>query len=108
MKMKMNDDLQDSWVRVMRTTFSVCDIIQSVRDFVDTLIEALREVVDKVAEAIRGIVDKFSVLFDDTEDIEFKEKTYPHFYPHYVDNLKVDTKGYPVKFHSFRCARSRC
>ena len=75
------------------------------------LSQTCSEVVEKVIEAfktiskrLRDIFEKLKELFNSIKYTDYQ--SYPHSYPHCVDNLKVNTVGFPLPIT--RCARSRC
>ena len=118
--MNSNEELQERWKSCV---FTVCrampfvdKAIQSVKDLAERLIEVIRDLVTKVKHIFSNLNEMLSkygfnkdvyqcstiVGYKDNE----KQPTYPHGYPPYVHNLKLNKRGYPRPV--FRCARSRC
>ena len=107
-----NDEMQEKWRQSIAYT---CYAYRQSIDIVarlDMLWEAVRVLLNALAEALREFMERANLTFTEIRDIIYNEppkhksQSYPHSYPHSVDNFPVNTKGYP---HSItRCARSRC
>lgn len=74
--------------------------VLKIDECVEKLVETFKTICNKICEVFEGIKE----LFNSIKDIDFQ--SYPHSYPHCVDNLKVNTIGFPHPIT--RCARSRC
>ena len=82
-------------------------ISNTAPDFVNRMVDVLKEFVDRFTQAAKVLVETIGELFDLDSPMEFPvKKSYPHTYPHYVDNSKFNSRGYPMTIRP--CARSRC
>ena len=95
-------ELQFRW----KISFST---ICKVYDITDTVTETLKELVDRVIDTLKHLTERLIEAFNrirPTVEEVLNYQSYPHSYPHHVDNLPTNTKGYP---HPILCrARSRC
>ena len=110
-----NDELQVKWKNCIKVTCDMFNIHKVLRECVEKLMETFRLILNSIKDALS---ESFSILSETLR--EFKEtiqeyckkdepknfQSYPHSFPHYVDNLKVNTVGFPQPI--IRCARSRC
>lgn len=110
-----NDEVQEKWNNCIRTTCYVFRTYEVLRECAEKLVETMRLILNSIKEALCESFSNLSELFR-----EFKEsiqeyckkeesnsfQSYPHSFPHYVDNLKLNTRGFPQPV--MRCARSRC
>ncbi len=114
------NDLQDRW----KSTISVVCIsaqyvdkaTKAIQDLVKRMTEVIRELIKKVKyvfsnvsemlEQCWGYVPTYTELVTRVEEKRKDNQNYPHGYPPYVHNLKINKQGYhrPI----MRCARSRC
>lgn len=115
-----NEDLQERW----KSTISVVCISAQ---YVDKAIKAIQDLANRMTEVIRELAERVRYVFSSVSEMlkqcwgyvptyedlvtVVKEKrkdnqNYPHGYPPYVHNLKINKQGYhrPI----MRCARSRC
>ena len=100
-----NDDLQRKWKLCIRNICyqfrlqACCKLI--IQSWRGELSKALNSILEPFAE-------KLSKVFKDINSVTIsnKRKSYPHGYPPYVHNMKVNKRGYPKPVT--RCARSRC
>ena len=77
------------------------------------LTEVVRQIINSFAKVFRPVVESLSLAFNELVEFVDKNKdfieyckSYPQSYPHSVDNLKVNTRGFPRPI--VRCSRSRC
>lgn len=103
-----SDDLQDRWKMSILTTCYAYRVVERVKEAIDNLVEAVIDIINSLIEVFKPVVDILKTVWEDSIDFveEHKEKSYQQSYPHNVDNLKVNTKGFqrPIT----HCARSRC
>ena len=115
-----NDELQERWKScvsvVCLAMHHVDKVVQTVKDLTDKLIRVIRDLVTKVKHIFSTLKEmcdfagfrEYEELWDSINSCfeEKKQPIYPHGYPPYVHNLKLNKRGYPKPV--FRCARSRC
>lgn len=98
------------WRKHFLTTYNTCFYLyfyDNLVEFVTRCMDILRKVVDSLSQAVKRLVKTFEELFDLDSSMKFSvKKSYPHIYPHSVDNLKFNSRGYPLSIRP--CARSRC
>lgn len=110
-----NDDLQNRWENCVRITCHAFRTYELLKDFMDRALEVINVLIESIRNAFSGVFEKLSEAFKKfVEDIpkycrnrvEKNFQSYPHIFPHYVNNHKVNTKGFPRPV--VICARSRC
>ena len=110
-----NSEMQEKWKNCIRTTCYISRTYEVLRECAEKLMETFRLILNSIKEALSESFSKLSeVLREFNESIqEYCKKeesksfqSYPHSFPHYVDNLKLNTRGFPQPV--MRCARSRC
>lgn len=107
-----SDDLQDKWKTCMLHTCYAYHMAERVKEAIDVLAEVVRQIINNIREIFKPFVEQLHLVFDelkefiDDSNLYEEEKSYPQSYPHYVDKLKVNTKGFPRPIT--HCARSRC
>lgn len=110
-----NDELQNKWKNCVQVTCNMFNIYEVLRECAEKLTETFRLLLNSIKDALSESFSKLSeVLKEFNENIQKyckKEESnishnYPHSFPHYVDNLKLNTRGFPQPV--MRCARSRC
>ena len=95
-------ELQFRWKMSFSTVCKACDILDKA---VRTLQELVNKVVDILKHFTERLIEAFNKIMPTIEEIK-EVYSYPHSYPHHVDNLPTNTKGYP---QPIPCrARSRC
>lgn len=115
-----NDDLQERWKSCMSMVClampHVDKAVQVIQDLAKRMTEVIRELVERVryvfsnvSEMLKQCWGDVPTYIDSLTKVEEKRKDnqiYPHGYPPYVHNLKINKQGYhrPV----MRYARSRC
>lgn len=118
--MMLNNELQERWKScvsvVCLAMHHVDKAVQVIYDLADRLTEVIRYLVTNVKHIFSTLDEMLSKYgFKRHEDLwdnvtscfeEKKQPIYPHGYPPYVHNLKLNKRGYPRPV--FRCARSRC
>ena len=106
-----NDEMQEKWKQcVMYTCYAYRQSLDIVAR-IEMLWEAVRVILNSIAEAFKRFMQEINLTFTEIRDIINEPpkhicKSYPHSYPHSVDNFPENTKGYPKPI--MRCARSRC
>jgi len=107
-------DLQDRWKTSVKVTCHVVSVIPVLEDWVNRVIEVLKQfledlarvcipMIESLSEAFKELSDKF---VPELKDLLPEKYSYPQSYPHYVHNLKLNTRGFPQPI--IQCARSRC
>ena len=95
-------ELQFRWKMSFSTVCKACDKLDKA---VRTLQELVNKVVDILKHFTERLIEAFNKIMPTIEEIK-EVYSYPHSYPHHVDNLPTNTKGYP---QPIPCrARSRC
>ena len=118
--MMNNDELQERWK-------SCLSIVCLAMHHVDKAVQVIKDLAEKLTLVIKDLVTKVKHIFSNLDEMlskygfkrqeylwdnvtscfeEKKQLIYPHGYPPYVHNLKLNKRGYPKPV--FRCARSRC
>lgn len=112
-QMTLSSDLQERWKTCVLTTCYSYRVVERVKEVIENFQEVMIQVINKLAEIFRPVAESLSSLFDELKEFIDKNedfikycKSYPQGYPQYVDNLKVNTKGFPRPIT--HCARSRC
>lgn len=104
--MTSNSELQNKW----KTTIQMTCLeyrVKIAKELWSKLVEAMRKVVEKIKNAFKGLIEDLSEFRESIQDYTGRKcKSYPHSFPHYVDKLPINTKGFPQPI--MRCARSRC
>ena len=105
-----NNELQMKWKTCVKVTCYAYRTIKYVSDFWQRVMDAIIQIVENLKRAFNdfteSLADAFKELIDrDSNDI-IVSKSYPHYFYNYVDNFKVNTKGFPRPIT--HCARSRC
>ena len=106
-----SDDLQERWKTCVLTTCYAYRVVERVKEAIHNLTEVVRQIINSLAEVFKPVVETLTTAFRDLVEYveecnEDSNKSYPQGYPQYVDNLKVNTKGFPRPVT--HCARSRC
>lgn len=107
-----NDEMQLKWKSCVRVTCYVYRTVDWVRDFYERVLDAISLFIENMKTVFRDFTESLADAFKDLADRAFKPEdekfyqSYPQSYPHYVDNLRVNTKGFPRPIT--HCARSRC
>lgn len=106
MKTSNNDDLQRKWKTCIQMT-CVEYRVKQMKELWDRVREAMRHFVERVKNAFKGLLEDLSELKSAIQERGYqKRKSYQRSYPHIVDKLNINTKGFPQPI--LRCARSRC
>ncbi len=105
-----NSELQMKWKTCVKVTCYAYRTVKYVSDFWQKVMDAITQIVENLKRAFsdftESLADAFRDLIDtDNHDIIIS-KSYPHYVDNYVDNFKVNTKGFPRPITY--CARSRC
>lgn len=112
MKLK-NDEMQEKWKLCISSTCYAYRKVEVFKGLIDDLYDIIRQFLNSLAEVFKPVIESLNIVFDELRDFieERKDfimymKNYPQSYPPYVDNLKLNSKGFPrpVMCH----ARSRC
>lgn len=107
-----SDDLQERWKSCVRVTCYVYRTVEWVKDFYERVLDAISLFIENMKTAFRDFTESLADAFKDLADTAFNSEdnkfyqSYPQSYTHYVDNLRVNTKGFPRPVT--HCARSRC
>lgn len=108
-----SNDLQERWKTCVMTTCYAYRMVERVREAIDHLHDVVRQIINSLAEVFKPVVESLNLVFeelrdfiDNCEDFILYIKDYPQVYQHKVDNLKINTKGFPRPIP--HCARSRC
>ena len=104
---------QEKWKLCVSSTCYAYRVVDRVKEVVDNIYEVLRQILNRLAEvfkpyieSLKSLKDKFIDFVDTHKDFIEYCSNYQQSYPPFVDNLKVDTKGFPRPIT--HCARSRC
>lgn len=108
-----SDDLQERWKTCVMTTCYAYRMVERVREAIDHLHDVVRQIINSLAEVFKPVVESLNLVFEELRDFidEHEDfikycQSYPQSYPQYVDNLKVNSRGFPRPIT--HCARSRC
>ena len=108
-----NSEMQDKWKLCIASTCYAYKMVERVKEVIDDLVDAVRLFLNSLAEVFKPVRESLTLVFDEFKDfIEEHEdfikymRDYQQSYPPYVDNLKLNTKGFPRPIT--HCARSRC
>lgn len=111
--LKKSDDLQERWKTCIATTCYAYRMTERVKEAIEYLHEVVRHIINSLAKVFKPLVDSLNFVFEGLKDFidnhkDFIEycQSYPQSYPHYVNNLRLNSKGYPRPI--IYCARSRC
>lgn len=105
-------DLQDRWKTSVKVTCYAVSVIPVLEDWVHRVIEVIKQFFEDLARVCRPMIESLSEAFKELtryverEDFLPDKNSYPQSYPHYVNNLKLNTRGFPQPIS--QCARSRC
>ena len=106
-----SDDLQERWKTCVLTTCYAYRVVERVKEAIHNLTEVVRQIINSLAEVLKPVAETLTTAFRDLVEYveecnEDSNKSYPQGYPHYVDNSKFNSRGYPMTIRP--CARSRC
>ena len=105
-----NSELQMKWKTCVKVTYYAYHIVEYVSDFWQRVMDAITKIVENLKRAFsdfaENLADAFKELIDRDSHEIIVSKSYPHYVDNYVDNFKVNTKGFPRPITY--CARSRC
>lgn len=108
-----NSEMQDKWKSCILSTCYAYKMVERVKEVIDDLVDAVRIFLNSLAEAFKPVMQSLTLVWeefrdfvDDHKDFIKYMRDYQHSYPPYVDNLKLNTKGFPRPIS--HCARSRC
>lgn len=107
-----SDEMQEKWKTCVRVTCHVFRTVEWLRDFIERALEAIEVFIESIKNAFISFTESLSICFEDLSkrlfktDEEYTSKVYPQVYPQYVNNLKLNTTGFPRPIT--HCARSRC
>lgn len=107
-----NNEMQEKWKICVKTSCYAYKVAERIKESISILFDRLRQFFNSLAEVFKS-KDTLNDLFKELRDFTNKHKdfikytkSYPHSFPQYVNNFKVNTSGFP--HHTFRYARSRC
>ena len=107
-----SDDLKEKWNTCILATCYAYRTVDIIKEVVDDLFDVFRVLVNALSEVFKPVIETLSfsinkvIHFLSKEDFHEDSKSYPQSYPQYVDNFKVNTKGFTRPI--VHCARSRC
>ena len=108
-----SNEMQEKWKTCVLTTCYAYRMVERVKEAVDNLINEVILIINSLAEVFKPIVDSLTLVFEEFIDFVDKHeefikymKDYQQSYPPYVDNLRINTTGFPRPIT--HCARSRC
>ena len=105
-------EMQEKWKSCVRVTCYVYRTAEWVKDFYERALEAISIFIEYMKTAFIDFTESLADAFKDLTDRVLKPdddkfyQSYPQSYPQYVDNFKVNTKGFPRPI--VHCVRSRC
>ena len=107
-----NNEMQLKWKSCVRVTCYVYRTVEQVIGFCERVLDAISLFIENMNTMFRDFIESLADAFKDLADRAFNPEdnkfyqSYPQSYQHYVDNLRVNTKGFPRLITP--CARSRC
>ena len=105
-----NSELQMKWKTCVKVTCYAYRTVEYVSDFWQRVMDAIMQIVENLKRAFsdfaESLADAFKELIDRDSHEIIVSKSYPHYVDNYVDNFKVNTKGFPRPIT--HCIRSRC
>lgn len=111
--LKNNIKMQEKWETCIMTTCYAYRTVERMKEAIENLHDVVRQIINNLAELFKPVMKSLTLVFEEfrdfidrIDDFYNNEKIYPQGYPHYVNNLKVNTKGFPKSIT--HCARSRC
>ena len=112
-KILNNKELQNKWNSCIMNTCYAYRTLDRFKEVIDNLHEVVIQFLDNLMIVFKPIKDSLTLVFEEFRDFIDKQedfilylKDYPQVYQHKVDNLKINTKGFPRPI--IHCARSRC
>lgn len=101
-----NNELQCKWKTIIQMT-CIEYRAKKMKEVWDRVVEAMRQFVERVKNAFKGLLEDLAEIKSAIQESGYqKRKSFPHSFPRCVDNLKLNTRGFPQPV--IRCARSRC
>ena len=104
-----NSELQMRWKTCVKVTCYAYRTVKCVSDFWQRVMDAITQIVENLKRAFSDFAESLADAFRDFIDMDNHDiisKSYSHYVDNYVDNFKVNTKGFPRPITY--CARSRC
>ena len=111
-------EMQYKWKSCVRMTCYAFRTVEWLKDFIDRALEVIKVYIESLKNVFSSLTssltNSLSECFEDLSKRLFKPEeeyvieSYPHIYPQYVNNLKVNTIGFPRPIVIVHCARSRC
>lgn len=112
LKKPYDAEMQYKWKSCVRMTCYAFRTVEWLKDFIDRALEVIEVYIERLKNAFSSLTNSLSECFKDLSERLFKPEeeyvieSYPHIYPQYVSNLKLNTIGFPRPI--VHCARSRC
>lgn len=113
LKNSNDDEMQEKWKSCIHMTCYAYRMAERVKEVIDNLYDAMRTFLNSLAEAFKPVMQSLTLVWEEFRDFVDKHEDfieymsdYQHSYPPYVDNLKINTRGFPRPIS--HCARSRC
>lgn len=112
-----NNEMQEKWKTCVKTTCYVYKVVERFKETIENLYDMVRAIINSLVESFKTIAKSVSQVFSSLRDFvdkhedfikymkDYKED-YPQDYPQYVNNIKVNTTGFPRPIGY--CVRSRC